>query len=349
MLTVFSPDHAQHHARAELIDGQMLPAVEVPARAEQVLTAVRAAGLGAVVEPDPDGPADRAALERVHEPRYLDFLEGAHRQWLAEGHDGDALPLCWPARGLQGPEPEAIDGRLGYWSFDAGTPVTSGTWAAATAAARCARTAALVVAEGVERLAFALCRPPGHHAYADQMGGYCFLNNAAVAAQVLRDSGAGRVVVLDVDYHHGNGTQGIFWARDDVLTLSIHADPRQEYPYFAGYASEVGPSGRNRNFPLPSGTAIDAWAEALEAALGEVRAFGADALVVPLGVDTYEGDPISRFRLTTSDFPGVGAAIGALGLPTVVTMEGGYAVDALGANVAAFLTGLAAAHVAGGP
>jgi acetoin utilization deacetylase AcuC-like enzyme len=243
-------------------------------------------------------------------------------------------------------EPITIDGQLSYFSFDAGTPITEGTWVAASASARVALTAARLVLGG-ERAAFALCRPPGHHATGDSFGGYCFINNRAVAAQAMRDGGAGRVAVLDVDYHAGNGTQTIFYERADVLTCSIHADPRQEYPFFLGHADETGGGagvGANRNWPLPWGTGWDSWASALDDALATVRAFGPDALVVPLGVDTYRDDPISQFELDTPDYVRIGSAIGSLGLPTVVALEGGYATEAIGANVVNVLTGLDEAH-----
>ena len=190
--------------------------------------------------------------------------------------------------------------------------------------------------------AFALCRPPGHHAAPDQFGGYCFLNNSAIAAEALTAGGARRVAVVDVDYHHGNGTQAVFWDRPDVLTVSIHADPRQEYPYFTGYASETGGAGAeasNLNLPLPWGTGFGPWAAALDAAVTAVAAFGADAVVVPLGVDTFRGDPISRFGLDTPDYLAVGAAVARLGRPTLFVLEGGYAVDAIGTNVVNVLRG----------
>lgn len=189
---------------------------------------------------------------------------------------------------------------------------------------------------------FSLCRPPGHHAGADFYGGYCFVNNAAIAAQYLRDNGAARVAVLDVDYHHGNGTQAIFYDRADVGYVSIHADPSSDFPYFLGYADETGTGageGRNRNLPLPRGSGWDRYAEALEAALGTVATLRPDALVVSVGVDTFEGDPLSGFRLVTPDFARLGRRIAAAGLPAVLVFEGGYALDALGTNIVSFLAG----------
>ncbi|WP_144006999.1 histone deacetylase family protein, partial [Pelomonas sp. KK5] len=198
------------------------------------------------------------------------------------------------------------------------------------------------VAGGEARGAMALTRPPGHHAGADFYGGYCFLNNSALAAQALREAGAARVAVLDVDYHHGNGTQSIFYERADVFTVSLHGDPRTEYPFYLGYADERGAGageGANLNLPLPVGTDFARWGEALDVAIDAIRAHGAEALVVALGVDTYEGDPISRFRLRGADYPAMGERIAALRLPTVFVMEGGYAVAALGENVAGVLEG----------
>lgn len=332
MKTVFSATQLAHDPRHEISDGMLKPAVEIPARALMVRERVLETGLGPVLEPQAFG---RAPLERVHDPDYLDFLESFWARWTAAGRQGEAFPFVWPVRGLSTePRPDHIDGLLGRYSFDAGTPLGQGSFSAACASADTALTAARLVAEG-ERAAFALCRPPGHHAASDYYGGYCFLNNAAIAAQFLRDRGAARVAVLDVDYHHGNGTQSIFYARDDVLFLSIHADPRDEYPYFLGHAEETGHGpgeGFTVNLPLKPGADWAVWSQALEASLARIAAFRADVLVVSLGLDTYEGDPISRFRLATPDFSRMGAALARLGLPTVFVMEGGYAVEAIGIN-----------------
>jgi acetoin utilization deacetylase AcuC-like enzyme len=199
------------------------------------------------------------------------------------------------------------------------------------------------VASGA-RAAFALCRPPGHHATADQYGGYCFINNAAVAAQMFRDTGAGRVAILDIDFHHGNGTQDIFYARGDVLFASLHGAPQQAYPYFIGYADETGQgagAGANLNFPMAPGTGYDAWSAALDIAIAKIRDWGADALVVSLGVDAFKEDPISFFRLESDDFTDAGRRIGRMNLPTVFCMEGGYAIEAVGINVVNVLEGFA--------
>jgi acetoin utilization deacetylase AcuC-like enzyme len=333
------PGHAAHDSRSELHDGRLVRSFECPERMETILAALAAAGL-----PAPEAPAapPRAVLERVHDPAYLSFLESAHARWVAEHGEGDAMAFAWPVPGMRRTAPpEDIDGALGHYNFSVDTCITAGTWAAALGAAGCAHSAARAVAERREP-AFALARPPGHHAHADLFGGYCYLNNAAIAAETLRLAGAARVAVLDVDYHAANGTQAIFYERSDVLVLSLHADPAQEFPYFLGHAEETGHGpglGRTINFPMRHGTDFAVWSAALDAACREVRAFGAEGLVVSLGADTYEGDPISRFRLGEEDFPAIGRRIAAIGLPTLFVMEGGYAVEALGRNVAGVLTG----------
>ncbi|MEW6323303.1 MAG: histone deacetylase family protein [Acidobacteriota bacterium] len=345
MLTIYSERHRRHHGAGELYDGRIVPCFEMPRRAEMILARVREVQLGEVAEPVPFGVEP---LRRVHDDGYVRFLETAWAEWLALGRTHDALPLVWPVRSVRGDRvPAFIDGKLGYYSMDAGVPVTAGTWEAVTSSADVALTGARAVAGGASS-AFALCRPPGHHAASAAMGGYCYLNNAAIAAQWLVDQGAARVAVLDVDYHHGNGTQEIFYGRRDVLFVSIHADPRVEYPYFLGYADERGAGageGFTLNLPLPHGTAWEAYAPALDHAAAAIDAFGPDALVVSLGVDTYEHDPISQFRLTRDDFSRLGARLARLRRPTLFVMEGGYAVDDLGVNavnvLAAFESGAA--------
>ena len=338
MLTIYSDDHRLHHGKAELNDGQLMPCHEKPERADKVLAAINAAQIGEIIAPLEFG---LEPIHAVHTPRYIDFLQHAWSLWTAEGRDWDALPLNWPVRGMRQVEPDYIDGKLSYYSFDAGTPITAGTWQAVYAGARVALTGAAKLLSG-ETSAFSLCRPPGHHAAADYLGGYCYLNNAAIAAQHLRDNGSDRVAVLDVDYHHGNGTQSIFYDRDDVLFISIHGDPKQEFPYFLGHADEAGEGrgeGFNVNFPLPWNTSADDWFAALDESLDRVSKFKPDAVVVSLGVDTYVNDPISQFRLETSDYLRVGERIAALGLPTHYVFEGGYAVEDVGENVVNVLKG----------
>ena len=349
MLTIHNPHHLLHQGRHEMFRGRLVPCHETPQRLDHVLAELRRRPLGALRPPSVDAAALAPALARIHDPRYLQFIEHAWDEWIAldaANAERDALPSVWPAPGMRrDPLPDNFAARLGLFSFDAGTPLTAGSWAAARAGAACAIEAAQAVSSG-ERSAFALSRPPGHHAGADFFGGYCFLNNAALAAQALRDGGAQRVAVLDVDYHHGNGTQAIFEARSDVLTVSIHGDPRTEYPFFLGHADECGAgagAGFNLNLPLPRGTDFTRWRAALRDGLDAIRAFGADALVVALGVDTFEGDPISGFRLRSGDYLQVGRDIAHAKLPTVFTFEGGYAVAEVGVNTVNLLEGFAAA------
>jgi acetoin utilization deacetylase AcuC-like enzyme len=336
MRLVHSPLHALHDGGMELHRGELVSCYEMPARADHILAAITRAGWRVETPTEHDD----AVLARVHDADYLAFLRGAHDAWRAEGHGGFLLPGAFPARGMRRDRvPTGLHARLGYYAFDAGTPIVAGTWQAARAAAHCAITAADLVVAG-ERSAYALCRPPGHHAGRAVFGGYCYLNNAALAAQRLRDAGLSRVAVLDVDYHHGNGTQDIFWERDDVLFVSIHGDPDTEYPWYLGHADERGVGageGYNLNYPLPRGTDWTRYAATLELALDQIARYAPQALVVSLGVDSFEGDPISQFRLAAADFPRMGERIAALDLPTVLVQEGGYAVAELGDIVAGVL------------
>ncbi|MEX1147787.1 MAG: histone deacetylase family protein, partial [Sphingomonadales bacterium] len=336
--TFFSRDQLLHHGTAELFGNKLVPAHEMPARAEAVLASVQRTGLGEVIAP-PDFGLE--PLRRVHDRGYLDFLENVWADWTAAGGEGDALPPCTPMPDMSRRVPRSIWGRLSYYSFDTTAPITAHTWTAARASANSAIAGAELISAG-EKSAFALCRPPGHHASRAYYGGYCFLNNAAIAAQRLRDNGASRVAVLDVDYHHGNGTQSIFYDRGDVFFASLHGDPEEDYPFFLGRADEAGTGageGANLNCPLPHGTGWTEWSDAFEVILSRLAAFRADALVVSLGVDTFDGDPITFFRLGADDFNRMGERLGGTGLPTLFVMEGGYDVDHIGLNVARVLGG----------
>ena len=332
METIFAQKHTLHAGTAELYDGRLVDCFEKPERVELILKHIRQSGLGPVGAPEAHG---LDPLRRVHAVDYLEFLETAWADWSALRGEGDALPTSWPVRSFSQQRPAAIDGRLGFYSMDAATPITSGTWEAALGAVDATLTALDQVQAGA-RGAYALVRPPGHHASRDVYGGYCFLNNAAIAAQRFVDETGGCVAILDVDYHHGNGTQSIFYDRSDVLFLSIHGDPNQEFPYYLGYATEQGEGageGFNRNFPLPWGTTPARWFEALRAAHRHIEAYQPDLLIVSLGVDTFRGDPISHFLLDHDDFARMGEAIAGLALPTLFVQEGGYAVEEIGVNV----------------
>jgi acetoin utilization deacetylase AcuC-like enzyme len=339
MLTIYSEDHKLHHGNGELMNGQIVPCFELPRRAELILERVRAVNLGEVIAPRDFG---LAPITRVHSSRYVHFLKSAWAQWSALGRSHDALPMTWPMRGMNDrDEPQHIEAKLGFYSFDGGAPIQAGTWKAVYGSAQVALEGAAQLNEGLEA-AFSLCRPPGHHAASDLMGGYCYLNNAAIAAQALRDAGAARVAILDIDYHHGNGTQDIFYARDDALLVNLHGDPIFEYPFFLGHASETGigaGEGYNLNLPLPSGTGFSAWSAALEVGCKRIAEFVPDALVVSLGVDTFKDDPISQFKFDSEDYLRVGARIAALGVKTLFVMEGGYAVEEIGVNAVNVLMG----------
>jgi acetoin utilization deacetylase AcuC-like enzyme len=292
------------------------------------------------VQAPPD--AGLAPILAVHDADYIEFLQTAWPRWRALGREHPALGLVWHA-GLGQPavRPRHIEGQLGYYSIDAGCAIVEGTWQAAYWSAQCAIAGAASLQQGAAA-ALAICRPPGHHATARAMGGYCYLNNAAIAAQMLCDEGRRRVAVLDIDYHHGNGTQAIFWRRADVLFTSLHADPHDDYPYLSGHAGERGEgegAGFNLNLPLPAGTAAQAWLAALEVAIDAVQAHGSEAVVVSLGVDTFERDPISHFKLTGADYPEIGRRLRRLQRPLLFVFEGGYATDEVGHNAVGVVRG----------
>jgi acetoin utilization deacetylase AcuC-like enzyme len=336
VITFFSSQHERHAPQYEFFRGERVAAFETPARAAFVLQQLQSRG-HEIRTPTVDS---RELLAQVHAERYLDFLETAWTQWLALDRANakvQPFPSAWPVRTLRcDVEPDNFVARLGLYSMDNGTPIAAGTWAAAKAGADAAASAAALVTTGAGvRAAFCATRPPGHHAGHDFMGGYCFLNNAAVAAQELLARGCRRVAILDVDYHHGNGTQSIFYDRDDVLFVSLHGDPRTEYPFYLGHADEHGEGpglGFNLNLPLPAGAPAAQWFAALEVACGRIEQHAPDALVVSLGLDTFAEDPICKFSLASDDFSRLGARLRQLQLPAVFILEGGYAAAALGTN-----------------
>ncbi|HZF42115.1 MAG TPA: histone deacetylase family protein [Sphingomonadaceae bacterium] len=331
MRTYFDPRQLLHAPATELHNGAFAAHAETPARAHSILAAV-----GAVTAPTDHG---EAPLLAVHTPAYLTFLKTAYADWHAEGRPGDAGAYAWPVVRRRPLDLERIDARLGRFSYDAATPIGPGTWDASYWNAQVALSALGDTLAGDH--AFALCRPPGHHAGADYCGGYCYLNNAAIAAAAARDAGR-RVAVLDIDYHHGNGTQDIFYNDAAVFVASLHADPRTDYPFFWGHADETGEGegeGATLNLPLPQGTAFAPYERALGLALEAIARHAPDLLVVSFGADTFAGDPISGFALQTADYAPLARRIAGLGVPALIVMEGGYAVDALGANVAEFLSG----------
>ena len=332
MRIFFDQRQADHAPLRELNNGEWMPYAE---SADRVHSIAHECG-----DPQPARDFGIDPILAVHDADYVAFLRTAHERWRAAGRAGDAIGYTFPVVRRRPLALERVDALIGAYSFDAATPIAEGTWDAAYWSAQSALTALDEIAAHGANSAFALCRPPGHHAGRDYMGGYCYFNNAAIAAQRADALGLGPVAILDVDYHHGNGTQDIFLGDPTVFFASIHADPATDYPFYWGHADERGEgagTGTTLNLPLPRGSEWAAYSPALERALEAIGAWGAKFLIVSFGADTCAGDPISHFALTRSDFAVLGSAIAGYGLPTLVVMEGGYAVDELGRNVAAFL------------
>jgi acetoin utilization deacetylase AcuC-like enzyme len=341
MKIVYSDKHAAHDPQTFVVRGVKQRSAEQPERATRLLSAAKGAGHD-VLAPKTYGSAPAAT---VHTPQYLDFLQTIARDWAKlPNASAEVVPNIHPAR-YPATYPQSVAGRAGWHQVDLACPIGPGTWDAALAASEVAATATDLVLTG-ERQAYALCRPPGHHAYADMAGGFCFLNNTAIAAQRLRTKHQ-RVAVLDVDVHHGNGTQGIFYARADVLTVSIHADPSNYYPYFWGHTHETGEGageGFNLNLPQPLGSPDAPWLAAGDNALARIKEFAPTALVVALGLDASESDPLQGLKVTDAGFHAMARKIASLGLPTVLVQEGGYLSDDLGRNLAQFLAGFEEGH-----
>jgi acetoin utilization deacetylase AcuC-like enzyme len=339
MQTFAHPAQLRHTPQFFLQRGQVRANYEVPERAGALLSTLHRLGL----PPAEPAAASREALLAVHDAGYIDFLESAARGWaglVEKGPEAVANMHPSPEMLAQGATlPSAIIARIGWYTADTACPIGSGTWESAAGAAGAALAAADAVAGG--GTAYALCRPPGHHAYAARAGGHCYINNSALAAQRLRSAGASRVAMLDIDAHHGNGTQGIFWDRADVLTVSVHGDPSGYYPWYVGYAGETGggaAEGCNLNLPLRQGTGDTEWLAAIDAGIDRARAFGAEALVVPLGFDASEHEPLTYLGVTSDGFARAAEKLAALGLPTVLVQEGVYAVEKIGGLLERFLT-----------
>ena len=340
MKVVFAAQQLAHYPQKYLSSGEPAANPEQPQRATHLLAAALNCGL---VE---EAPADHGdgVIAAVHTATYLHFLQNIYTRWSRiEGASSEVLPNVHPISRNDG-YPKSAVGQVGYHVYDASCPISADTWNSARWSAMTAAHAARQVIAG-ERAIYALARPPGHHASQDLAGGFCYLNNSAIAAQQLLEKFS-RVAVIDIDVHHGNGTQRIFYERSDVMTLSIHADPIRFYPFFWGYANEAGAGegdGFNVNLPLPRGSDDRQYLKTLTMALDMIAAYSPQALVVALGLDAHEGDPFRGMRITTQGFGQIGAELGALGLPTVLVQEGGYLSDALGANLSSFLYGFQAA------
>ncbi|MFQ5623031.1 MAG: histone deacetylase family protein [Paracoccaceae bacterium] len=339
MKAFLAPRQTAHDPKHFMANGARLPNPEVPARVEILRLGAEAAGCVFDV-PDDAGLGPIAA---IHTPEYLAFLRTIHTRWMRiEGASDEVIPNIHPANRTDGYPLSAV-GQAGYHQADTACPISAETWDAAYWSTQTAVAAADTVASG-DSAAYALCRPPGHHAFADLAGGFCFLNNSAIAAQRLLDKGL-CPAILDVDVHHGNGTQGIFYTRGDVLTVSLHADPARFYPFFWGHAQERGEGaglGANLNLPLPRGTGDDTYLKTLGKALDRIDAFGTDIIVVALGLDAHIDDPFKGLAVTTDGFARIGAAIAATRRPLLLVQEGGYVSDALRGNLTSFLNGVQA-------
>ena len=330
----------KHDPQNFMANGVVSRSPEQPARIGVLKAAAEEAGYAF------ESPADAGMgpIAAVHSAEYLVFLQTIHRRWSRiEGAAPEVIPNIHPADRTDS-YPKSAIGQAGFHQADTACPISEHTWESAYWSAQTSIAGADLVARG-ERGAYALCRPPGHHAFADLAGGFCFLNNAAIAAERLRSMRL-RPAILDVDVHHGNGTQGIFYRSKDVLTVSIHADPMRFYPFYWGHADERGEGdglGSNLNLPLPRGTGDDDYMVALESALARVSAFGADCLVVALGLDASIDDPFKGLAVTREGFRRIGERLSKVGIPTLLVQEGGYLSDSLGPNLASVLAGFASA------
>lgn len=345
MKAVYTLRHRLHHPQREIESSGFQDPIERPLRAEVIRAALAADESFELVAPDEWGTGP---IEAVHDAGLVRFLETAWEEYQElHPYTHDVVPDVFHVGALRegmgdATEPSDASMRLGWWCFETTTPLTHGTYDAARSSVDVALTAADLV-QGGEPVAYGLCRPPGHHAARAAYGGYCFFNNAAIVAEHLASSTGGKVAVLDVDYHHGNGTQQIFYQRPDVQFVSVHADPQTAFPYVTGHRDETGAgdgSGTTVNYPMPAETDDDHFLDALSAACADISSFGAEIVVVSLGLDTYWDDPICEFAMTEEGFHASGSMVRELGLPTVVLQEGGYATDALGDNAIAWLNGV---------
>ena len=341
-MIVITTDHAAHDPDRFTTPGDPRRYWEVPARADALGKAIIEYGLATRPATDHGlGP-----IERIHDPDYLSFLKTAFDRYQALPGSAPILRAQAYAVRHQAHRPEAVAGQAGWYLSSASAPIVAATWQAAQGSAHAAIDAADAVLAG-EPMPYALCRPPGHHAHTDMAGGFCYLNNAAIAAQRLLDADTGPVAILDFDVHHGNGTQQIFYRRDDVFYVSVHGDPATLYPWFAGYADETGAGrglGWNLNLPLPPGAENPAFNAAVTQAIEAIVAKHPAALIVSVGFDAQAGDPAANLAVNSAGFQAVGRQIAATGLPTVLIQEGGYLIERLGANLTAFLTGLGGMH-----
>ncbi len=348
MRVVYSPLHMGHDIALQTVLGVQVPANEVAGRAERIRLTLEADGGFEIVGPEDHG---EGPITAVHDPGLIAFLRDAWAEARRIGHAYDFLApetirSIFATEGMSSAvlrEPPHVYGRAGHRALDTSTPIVAGTYVAARSAVDVALTAVDLVLDGTADAAYGLCRPPGHHAARSMYGGFCYFNNAAVAAQAIAERTGEHVSILDVDYHHGNGTEQIFWRRGDVLYVSLHAHPDRQYPYFLGWEDEVGEgpgTGANLNLPLPAGLSNDGYVAALDRALDRIASEPGSVMVVSLGFDTYGLDPIGDFALTTEAYNEAGRRVAAVGKRLVILQEGGYFLPDLGENARAWLRGV---------
>ena len=340
MKTIYSEKHKLRNAKTELFGGELVKPFERPERIDFIIDEINKTKLGAIEKPQ---EINFKIIKKIHDEDYVEFLDTAWDEWEKEGFKGEAIPTVWPSKSMDSNKiPSFIEGKLGYYCLAGETSISKGSIEAAYEAVKVAVNAANIIIKNKASSIFALCRPPGHHASKNQYGGYCFFNNAAIAAQHMKDEGAKKVFILDVDFHHGNGTQAIFYDRADVYYSSLHGDPLHAFPHFLGHSDEKGVGkglGYNANYPMLPGTGYDTWSNALDDCLSKISNFKPDFLIISLGVDAFENDPISFFKLKSENFINIGKKLSKLKIPSLFVMEGGYSIKEIGVNTVNTLKG----------
>lgn len=341
MIVIYTPDHKKHAPTHETFHGELVSCFEKPDRLDIIYDTLKSKQ-HKFIKPTEES---HAIISEVHSTRYIDFLKRAWNTWVAinpANEKKQPFPSVWSVRTLRSDnEPRNFVAQLGLYSMDNNTPIDKGTWIAAKAAADAVTTAAEELSNGANAV-FCATRPPGHHAGYDYMGGYCFINNVAITARKLQLTGCKRICIFDIDFHHGNGTQSIFYKSPDVFYVSIHGNPQTEYPFFSGYSDEKGVGegyGYNLNIPLSAGTPSDKWFEAFNEAISFIIKYKPDAIIISLGLDTFVGDPIGKFSLQSEDFIKIGRGLYNMHTPTIFVLEGGYAIKELGLNVSNVVDG----------
>ena len=340
MKTIYSDKHKLRNAKTELYGGELVKPFERPERIDFIIDEIKSKNFGEIIEPK---EIDFNIINKIHDEDYISFLDNAWNEWEKEGFNGEAIPTVWPSKSMNSKRvPTFIEGKLGYYSLAGETSISEGTIEAAYESVRVVISATNILVSEKESSVFALCRPPGHHASKNQYGGYCFFNNAAIAAERMKELGSEKVFILDVDFHHGNGTQSIFYDRSDVFYASLHGDPMHAFPHFLGHADEKGirdGKGFNLNYPMLPGTNFETWSIAFNECLKNISNFKPDFLIISLGVDAFENDPISFFKLKSENFIDIGQKLSKLNIPSLFVMEGGYSIKEIGINTVNTLQG----------